>query len=253
MEYTVHELAALAGVSPRTLRYYDRIGLLPPARLAPNGYRLYGPRQVADLQQILFYRALGLELKAIRPLLTADPDGRLAALQAQLTALQNERARLATLADTLRKTILELKGEYAMNDTERFAGFKQALLDHNEAAYGSEVRARYGDAAADAANARLAGMTEAEWKDTEALEQEIKALLRTLAPAGDPAGGEAARLVALHRRWLCRCWPEGQYTPAAHRAMAATYAADKRFAAYYDAVVPGGCAFLCAAIEHHCR
>lgn len=252
MEYTVHELAALAGVSPRTLRYYDRIGLLPPARLAANGYRLYGPRQVADLQQILFYRALGLELKAIRPLLTADPDGRLAALQAQLAALQAERDRLATLADTLQKTILELKGEYSMNDTERFAGFKQALMDRNEQTYGAEVRARHGAAAMDAANARLAGMSEADWQAAEALNGELNDLLRVLVPGGDPAGPQAARLVDLHRQWLCRYWPDGQYTPAAHRGLAQLYAADERFAAYYDAIVPGGCAFLCAAIAHHC-
>ena len=63
MTYTVKELAELAGISTRTLRYYDGIGLLPPQKTTEAGYRLYGESQVDRLQQILFYRALGLELK----------------------------------------------------------------------------------------------------------------------------------------------------------------------------------------------
>lgn len=66
MGYTVQELARLAGISPRTIRYYDEIGLLKPARFSTSGYRLYGQAEVDRLQQILFYRELGVELKAIK-------------------------------------------------------------------------------------------------------------------------------------------------------------------------------------------
>ena len=66
MEYTVKALAELAGVTPRTLRWYDRRGLLKPLRTTEAGYRIYGPEQVDRLQTILFYRELGLELKDIR-------------------------------------------------------------------------------------------------------------------------------------------------------------------------------------------
>ena len=58
--------------STRTLRYYDGIGLLPPQKTTEAGYRLYGESQVDRLQQILFYRALGLELKEIKAALD-DP------------------------------------------------------------------------------------------------------------------------------------------------------------------------------------
>ncbi|MFY9437085.1 MAG: MerR family DNA-binding transcriptional regulator, partial [Limnochordia bacterium] len=44
MEYTVKELADLAGVTGRTIRYYDQIGILKPARISESGYRIYGPR-----------------------------------------------------------------------------------------------------------------------------------------------------------------------------------------------------------------
>ena len=64
MEYTIQKLAHLSGVSTRTLRYYDQIGLLAPARRMESGYRVYGDKEVDALQQILFYRELGLELSA---------------------------------------------------------------------------------------------------------------------------------------------------------------------------------------------
>ena len=70
MEYTIKKLAGLSGVSTRTLRYYDEIGLLKPARVASNGYRIYGQAQVDLLQQILFYRALEVPLEEIRRMLS---------------------------------------------------------------------------------------------------------------------------------------------------------------------------------------
>ena len=73
MEYTVKALADLAGVTPRTLRWYDRIGLLKPLRTTEAGYRLYGPAQLDRLQDILFYRELGLDLARSGPFWTTRP------------------------------------------------------------------------------------------------------------------------------------------------------------------------------------
>lgn len=66
MEYTVQKLAKLAGVSTRTLRYYDEIDILKPARMNSSGYRIYGQTEVDRLQQILFYRELGVSLENIK-------------------------------------------------------------------------------------------------------------------------------------------------------------------------------------------
>ena len=79
MEYTVNGLARLAGVSVRTLHWYDEIGLLRPARVTEAGYRMYGPDEVDALQSILFYRALGVPLKQIGALMADASAGRLAA------------------------------------------------------------------------------------------------------------------------------------------------------------------------------
>ena len=95
MEYTIQKLAELAGVTTRTLRWYDQIGLLKPSRVAESGYRYYGPAEVDRLQDILYYRALGVELARIKRCLDDPSFDRLAALRSHLTALEAERARLA--------------------------------------------------------------------------------------------------------------------------------------------------------------
>ncbi|MDQ0163455.1 DNA-binding transcriptional MerR regulator [Bacillus alveayuensis] len=73
MEYTVNQLAKLAGVTGRTLRYYDEIGILKPARINSSGYRIYGQKEVDKLQQILFYRELDVDLETIKKLSTHHP------------------------------------------------------------------------------------------------------------------------------------------------------------------------------------
>ena len=71
MEYTVQKLGLIAGISTRTLRYYDEIGILKPARINSSGYRIYGQDEVDKLQQILFYRELGVSLESIKDIVTA--------------------------------------------------------------------------------------------------------------------------------------------------------------------------------------
>ena len=93
MEYTVNELAQLSGVSGRTLRYYDSIDLLKPARIACNGYRIYGQEQVDRLQQILFYRALEVPLEEIKQMLDDRHFDRYTALQQHLQVLAENRAK----------------------------------------------------------------------------------------------------------------------------------------------------------------
>ena len=66
MEYSIQELSRLSGVTTRTLRWYDQIGLLKPSRVAESGYRYYGRAEVDRLQDILYYRALGVELARIK-------------------------------------------------------------------------------------------------------------------------------------------------------------------------------------------
>ena len=91
MEYSIQELSRLSGVTTRTLRWYDQIGLLKPSRVAESGYRYYGGAEVDRLQDILYYRALGVELARIKECLDDPSFDRLAALQSHLAALEAER------------------------------------------------------------------------------------------------------------------------------------------------------------------
>ena len=229
MEYTVNGLARLAGVSVRTLHWYDEIGLLRPARVTEAGYRMYGPDEVDALQSILFYRALGVPLKQIGALMADASAGRLAALQSHRAALLCRRAQLDALLATLDKTILTEEGKCAMTDAEKFEGFKQKLVAENEAEYGAEARGKYGDTAVDVSNAKLMGLSPEQYGAGEA-----------------PDGPEGRRIAGLHKQWLCFTWPK--YTPKAHLGLAEMYVADERFTAYYDAETPGCAAFLRDAV-----
>ena len=248
MEYTVKTLAELAGITPRTLRWYDQKGLLKPRRTTEAGYRLYGPEEVNRLQAILFYKELGLELEAVREILDAPGFDRLAALQSHLAELEARRRRLDALILTVEKTIDEAKGGTQMSDKEKFEAFKRRAVEANEEQYGKEIREQYGPEAVEASNARLLSMTEEEHGRWKALEAEILSALAAAVRAGEaPAGPEGRRIAQLHRRWLCCTW--AKYTPQAHRGVAELYTADERFAAYYDKEVPGCAAFLRDAVR----
>jgi DNA-binding transcriptional MerR regulator len=142
--YTVKQLADLAGISRRTLHYYDEKGLLKPTSLGENGYRYYGNEAVLQLQQILFYRELGLELGQIKKILE-DPDFDTAtALQAHRRSLQENIKRLQTLIRTVDTTIMHLIGEVNVSEKNIFEGFS----DEKQKEYEDEAVARWGDEAA---------------------------------------------------------------------------------------------------------
>ena len=104
MEYSIHELSHLSGVTTRTLRWYDQIGLLKPSRVAESGYRYYGGAEVDRLQQILFYRALGVELARIGAILDDPSFDRLDALRGHLAALEKEEGRIQELIHTAKRS-----------------------------------------------------------------------------------------------------------------------------------------------------
>lgn len=248
MEYTVKALAELAGVTPRTLRWYDRIGLLKPLRTTEAGYRLYGPKQLDRLQDILFYRELGLDLTSIRAILDDPAFDRQTALQSHLTELKARRARLDDLILTVQRTIDDIKGGTKMTDQEKFEAFKRNAVAAMEAAHGAESRQKYGDAEVDRANACVLALTQEEYTAWKALGDEILQALAAAVQAGaDPAGPEGQRVAVLHRRWLSYSWEA--YTPQAHAGLAELYVSDPRFTAYYDREVSGCAAFLRDAVR----
>lgn len=126
MAHTVKQVAAMSGVSVRTLHFYDETGLLKPAYLGANGYRFYEEAQLLTLQQILFYRELGFELKQIKRILGRRDFEIAAALQSHRKVLEKHFTRTRTLIETIDKTIQHLKGTKKMKTKEMFEGFSVA-------------------------------------------------------------------------------------------------------------------------------
>lgn len=243
MEYTVNALAKLAGITPRTLRWYDKLGLLKPGRTTGAGYRLYGPAEVERLQQILLYRELDLPLEEIRAILDDPAFDWQAALRSHLAALEERRENLNRLILTVKRTLLDEKGVIEMTDQERFEGFKKELVAQNREKYGTEVREKYGSQALEESDKALMGLTEEAYEEWKALAEEILSALATAVRAGeDPAGEEGQRIARRHRQWLEVPLP--QCTPQIHRSIADMYVADERFTTFYDRETTGCARFL---------
>ena len=252
MEYSINRLSRLAGVSVRTLHYYDEIGLLSPKRISGNGYRVYGQNEIDLLQQILFYRELGIQLGEIQKIVYAENYDGIAALHSHLAALRLQRERIELLIANVEKTIAASKGEGAMNDAEKFEGFKQKMVEDNEKEYGAEVRTKYGDEAINASNAKIMGMTPKQYAEVEALSREINESLKAAFEMGDPAGEQAQKVCELHRKWLGFFW--NIYSKEAHLGLAQAYVDDPRFTKYYDDHAAPGCtAFFLEAMKIYCR
>ena len=247
MEYTVQKLGQIAGVSTRTLRYYDELGILKPARINSSGYRIYGQAEVDRLQQILFYRELDLSLESIKDIVTSPAFDGEQALREHREKLLEKREQLDLLIANVNKTIALTEGRTIMSNKEKFEGFKQKLVDDNEKKYGKEVREKYGEEAVNKSNAKVKGMSKEQYEEVTQLATELSETLQAAFQTGDPAGELAQKSADLHRQWLSFYWDS--YTKEAHAGVAQMYVDDERFTAYYDKVQPGTAVFLRDAVH----
>lgn len=247
MEYSIRQLSELAGVSARTLRYYDEIGLLKPLYVSEAGYRFYGESEVALLQQILFYRERGFDLKKIQGILYQEDFDIMFALEEHLLVLEEQRKRMNSLIHTVKQTIASMKGESVMSDKEKFEAFKEKAVNKNEEKYGAEIRGKYGDEQVDTSNRKLLNMSEEDWKRFQNLEDEIRKSLEEGVGLGiRPESEEARQIVLMHREWLNMTWK--QYTAEAHKGVVSMYTSDERFTSYYDKKITGCAALLEQAV-----
>ncbi len=246
MEYTVQKLAQIASISSRTLRYYDEIGILKPVRINSSGYRIYGQAEVDQLQQILFYRELGVSLESIKMIVTAPSFDGAKALRVHREKLLEKRAQLDLLISNVDKTIALTEGRMIMADKEKFEGFKQKLIDDNEAKYGKEIREKYGEETINKSNHKVKNMSQDEFEEVARLATEVIETLHAAFKTGDPAGELAQKAADLHRQWLCYFWDS--YSKEAHAGVAQMYVDDERFTAFYDEKQPGTAVFLRDAV-----
>lgn len=240
----INEVAKTAGVTVRTLQYYDKIGLLRPSEVTQAGYRLYDETALSRLQQILFFRELDFSLAEIREIMANPRYDRTEALSKQRTLLLQKRRRLDGLIGLLEQT---MKGETDMSFTQ----FDRTEIEQTKRQYADEVKARWGDTAAYAeSERRTAGYDDEKWA---ALSDEGKAILRdcgqnrTLAPDSPQAQALVARWQAYITAHFYPC------TKEILSCLGEMYIGDARFTQNIDQNGAGTAAFLSAAIAAYCK
>ncbi|MDB0438268.1 MerR family transcriptional regulator [Clostridioides difficile] len=251
MEYTVQKLSKIAGISTRTLRYYDEIELLKPLKINSSGYRIYGQNEVNKLQQILFYRELGISLENIKNIINSPTFDSLSALKEHHNKLLAKRKQIDLLIENVTKTIALREGKYIMTDLEKFEGFKEKIIDENEKNYGTEIREKYSEDVINQSNKRLKSMSKKDYDDWQNLSAEIISKLKKAFETGDVSNELSQEVARLHHKWLSYTW--NTYSKEAHATLAEMYVADERFTSYYDKEQPGLAKFLRDSIVFYTR
>ena len=241
-EFSVQDVARLAGITSRTLRHYDAVGLLPPDRTGSNGYRYYRRDSLVRLQRILLLREMGLGLPEIAGVLERREDPA-EALRSHLTWLEKEQDRLLRQAASVRKTITALeKGQQIMPE-DTFDGF-----DHSQ--YREEVERRWGKEAYARSDEWWKNMDDGERTAWQQKTAELgRAWSDAAAQEADPTGPVARGLAERHIAWLQDVpgAPTGEDQLEGYvRSLAEMYVADPRFAANYGGAE--GAAFVRAAL-----
>jgi DNA-binding transcriptional MerR regulator len=193
--YTVKQVSELAGVSVRTLHYYDQIGLLHPSKVGANSYRYYDDVALLRLQQILFYREIGLELMQIKELLTSPDFDLEAALRSHRAALQEKIKRLEKLVETIDNTIKHLTGEVSMSKRRMF----EAFSDEKQKEYEREARLQWGPGIVNDSIKRYNSYTTAQKQAIGEEGNQVYSDLVDALEAGKPP--QSAEVQAILARW----------------------------------------------------
>jgi DNA-binding transcriptional MerR regulator len=240
MSYTVKQLSKLAGVSVRTLHYYDEIGLFEPDAIRTNGYREYGDKAVLKLQQIMFYRELDLSLEEIKALVSRPDFDAVAALERHRISMQGQARRLERLIQTVDDTILHMKGLKEMSQKQLFEAFSEEEQDK----FAREAEQIYDPAIVKESNRKFKSLSAAEKKRISNEGNQIYADMVAVITkeANSP---EVQAIVERWRRHMDHFW-----TPNLEQLMglAEMYNSDPRFKANFDKIDPKLAEFMREAV-----
>jgi len=239
--FTVKQLSKLAGITPRTLHYYDEIGLLKPTRYGENGYRYYGEESLLRLQQILFYRELDLPLGEIKQIMGGRDFVVLNALEGHKDQLRKRILHLERLVETVDNTILHIKGEKAMSQKQLFEAFNE----EQQAEYEKEAMQMY--------DPKIVSASMKKWKNYTPTEKQHIAdegnavyqdFLRAISKG--PASPEAQASVERWRRHMDYFWSPNDEQLL---GLAEGYNTDPRFKANFDKIDPNLAAFVLETVK----
>lgn len=235
MPYTINKLAKLAGISVRTLHYYDEIGLLKPSAYQKNGYRVYEEAELLKLQQILFFRELDFPINEIQRILSSRHFDMRRALYDHRAMIELKKRRLTGLIRTIDTTLKKMEHQTPMDEKdleELYETFGEDTIKN----YAEEVKQRWGHTEAyKQSMERAAKMTK---QDTEKYKRDSDIFMKTVAATMDkgPTSPEFQQLIAQHFESLS-AWYEPNFEM--YRGLAKMYVEDPRFTAYYEKYRPG--------------
>lgn len=245
LRFTIKQLARQAGVSVRTLHYYDEIGLLRPARNPENNYRIYGRPAVLRLQQILFLRELGLGLEQIQEMLDRPEFDLLTALERHRKALLARQERLRKLVQTVERTIQHLKGNIEMDTQDLFAGFSE----EQQKEYEAEAERRWGSEQVKQSRQRWGSYSPEKKRQVM---QEGQAIYLDLA-AAIPLGPDSPQAQDGIARWHQHIRYFYEPTKEILLGLADGYNDDPAFAQVFERIHPDLAAFMRQAIQRYCE
>jgi DNA-binding transcriptional MerR regulator len=241
----VGEVAALAGVTVRTLHHYDRIGLLSPSGRTAAGYRRYAPADLDRLHRVLLYRELGFPLDEIATLLddsSADPAEH---LRRQHALLRERLERTAAMVAAVEKEMEARAMGIPLTPEERFEVFGE----HDPARYEAEVAERWGETEAYAqSRRRTSSYGKQDWLRVTAEGADVEARFAAALREGVPADSEPAMdLAEEHRQQITRNFYD--CPPAMRAGLGRMYVADERFTAHYEQIAPGLAQYVSTAVQ----
>lgn len=239
--YTVKELSNLAGITPRTLHYYDEIGLLKPSRIGDNGYRYYGEQAVLRLQQIMLFRELEVPLDEISQLIDSPGFDVQKALERHKDNLRKKIAHLEKVINTVENTLSYINGENEMAQKQLFDG----LSDEQQAEYEKEALQKYDPEVVKESIKRYKDYSDEEKKRIgEEGNQIYVDLLKVM-----PEGGASDKVQAVIERW--RKHMSYFWTPDLDQliGLADLYNEDPRFKANFDKISPELAGFMREAVQ----
>ncbi|MGY1828080.1 MerR family transcriptional regulator [Blastococcus sp. SYSU DS0541] len=241
----VGEVAAMAGVTVRTLHHYDRIGLLRPSGRTSAGYRQYARADLDRLHQVLVYRELGFPLEEVAALLddpSADPAEH---LRRQHRLLRDRLDRTQAMVAAVEKEMEARAMGTGLTPEERFAVFGE----HDPEQYEAEVEERWGETEAYAqTKRRTAAYSKEDWLQILAEGEDVEARFAAALRAGVPAdSAQAMDLAEEHRQQISRNFYD--CPPEMHADLGRMYVEDERFAAHYDQRAPGLAQYVSSAVQ----
>jgi DNA-binding transcriptional MerR regulator len=248
--YTVKQLSEVAGVSVRTLHYYDEIGLLRPTSVGENGYRHYDANAVLRLQQILFYREIGLGLLQIKDVLDSAEFDLVSALQSHRVVLQERIERLQSLVNTVDSTIMHLVGEVPMSNKKLFEAF--SVSEEKQKQYEQEIMndPRYDKDKVKESQRKWSSYTT---EQKQKIGEEGGAVYIDMVAAIERgASADSAEVQAIIARWHQHLHYFYTPTPEILRGLGHMYNEHPDFIANFQKLHPDLPGFLEQAITHYC-